>query len=378
MFNAISLRDNEEFFQSLKSIKDIDAVQQILRLYFQDIENCLAKASGRIPADVVIYSTPDEQGRTNPYYNYIKNELKIFYPNNSKPIEYLMSLYHESAHADQNLSPSKSVEQETLYKISKSLYVSPKHSKKRLHLGYRCNYKELEAKLRETNFLIEAYKKVKERDKVLSPEKGRYYRNVFISAKKNIENRMPHDIRKLMLFNLVCVSLDAHRKAPVADMEQSEILSFLLRKAPKLYKEISKQLLEAYREIKKIEKELDIYSPEKMPKKSEEIGDNRLKELKELCKHPKVKKILKAQGKTTMYEAKDYQECADKLKKILPDPNVLEVFVMPSTYGDNCAVLYVEKERSIADEIFEDDFMKEDFLVDIKPNDRFGLGGDER
>ena len=146
MFNAISIRNNDEFFQSLKGIQDINVVQQILRLYFQDIENCLAKASGRIPADVVIYSTPDDQGRTNPYYNFVKNELKIFYPNNSKPIEYLMALYHESAHADQNLAPSKTIEQQTLYKISQSLYVSPKHSKKRLHLGYRCNYKELEAK----------------------------------------------------------------------------------------------------------------------------------------------------------------------------------------------------------------------------------------
>lgn len=382
MLDAISLRNNEDLFYNISNIQDKNAVNTILKIYFQELENSLADKSGRVPAKVVIYSEPDERGSTNPSYNYANNELKIFYPNNCKPIEYLMTLHHESEHADQNLSPLKTNDQKILYQISKALYVLPKSDIHNLPLGYRCNYKELEAKLREVRFLIESYKKIKERDETLSFAKGRYYRQVFKYARQSLENRMPHDIRKLMLVHLMLVHYDKYRKAPVKDMEKKDIVNFLLKKAPKLYKEVSKQIISAYKELKKIEKELEVYSPEKIKNTLKKIEDERLKELNKLCQHPKVKKVITAKGHQEIVEAKDYKDCAEQLKELLDNPNVLEVFVLPSTHGDNCALLYVSKEKSIADEIFDDNFMKndekEDYLINIELNDRYGLGGDER
>jgi hypothetical protein len=255
MFDLDFVLKNETFFIDLK-IKPLKIKYEMLNSYIQNIENKLAEQNNRKPSVVKIDIIPNNIIPTNPSYNYETNQIKIQYNDNISPTEFLLSIAHESEHANQTFSPFKTTQQKKLYKISDLLYIHPPENRNEMPLQYCCNYKELEAKMIEMEILLNLYKEVKMQNDVLSLSDGKKYMQLFNGMNNYINALTPKNIHKIMRNNIIRI-ISGNFNIEIPHPPKNEMLKFLISKAPKLYKEIIEKITPMIKEISQIHKELN-------------------------------------------------------------------------------------------------------------------------
>ena len=257
---------HEEYEMKILEInKETDKKKQedILTNYMQTIEDELAKIANREPATVRIEIVADGIAVENPYYDNKKNIIKMQYSETVEPLEFLLSLIHESEHANQNLLSNSSSEKSYLYEISQVLYITPSTEGNAVEREYTCNYRELEAKKIEMQFLIELYKQTvvqeekKKGDRTLNVSDGLKYMRLFNNMNNSVSLITEKEVLKLMNSNLARVIRTDYNKGEYPKFNKLEALKFLLIKAPKYYLSISKEILSLKKELLSIRDDLN-------------------------------------------------------------------------------------------------------------------------
>lgn len=288
MFDLEFVLKNEQFFIDLK-LESLEMKYKILNSYVQNIENKLAEQNNRKPSVVKINVIPNNITPKNPSYNYETNQIKIQYNDNINPTEFLLSIAHESEHANQTLSPFKTTQQKELYKISDLLYISPPETINEMPLEYCCNYKELEAKMIEMEILLNLYKESKNLNNVLSLSDGKKYMRLFNYMNSYTKALTPQNLHKIIKNNIIRI-ISGNFNIMLPHPPKNKILTFLISKAPKLYKEIMQKIIPMAKEISRIQKELNDAYNVHLPETIEKL--NEIEQQEQYKKEEKYNKIL--------------------------------------------------------------------------------------
>lgn len=215
--------------------------------YLCNIEEVIAKENKRTPAKVIV-------DKTDKLPSYDLKKHKILLPSNinsTQIVKLTTSILHESEHANQKLSPLKTNNEKILLNISMALYEEE-------GIQYVCNYREMRARLAEAKCILNLYNIALNQVKILSITLAQDFMDTIentLQFMKPINNR---NLRILKKWNKRSIDRNEYDKDYTRNLSQKEILKFLQRKAPKLYKNKLKEIKEVERQLLKIKQELNL------------------------------------------------------------------------------------------------------------------------
>lgn len=164
---------------------------------------------------------------------------------NTNFVKSVIAIYHESEHANQSLSAIKTKDEKTLFDISMALYQDD-------GIQYSCNYREIIARLFEAKKLVEFYNIALKQTVILSKKLSRDFENTIDTTIQFLDEINSKNIRNLQKWNIKNIKQDKYKIKYVQDLPKDEILKFLRKTAPKMYKHATKEVKQIEKELKQI------------------------------------------------------------------------------------------------------------------------------
>ena len=215
-----------------------------------NIFNHLCKIEINIAKENRRFSTTIKQKDiSTPIYDVDTNEISIpSIISRLNIIKLTASIVHEAEHANQEFSSLKTQDEKTLLTISSALY--PNDTNKNFaSIQYICNYKEMGARLAEAKCIINLYNMALNQVRILNKELAQDFKDAIGNTIEYITPINHKNLRFLQKWNKRSIKQNEYNKKYTKNLSQKDILNFLKKTAPKMYRNI-------YREIKTIRQEL--------------------------------------------------------------------------------------------------------------------------
>ena len=353
LFTQKFMEDNDIFFENLKQISEPNKKQELFQNYIQSIENILAEKEGRNPAVVQAHLLIGDE-KKNPSYDFVSNIMDVYYSPNNDPMEYILTVFHESEHTNQKHSPFKTEEQKQMYKISELLYISPKEGDNAIPYQYSSNYKEIEAKLSEMKLLLKIYKEAKSKHNILPLAYGKRFMRLFDEMKNYTKIIDKNTLQKLKLNNIQR-TLMGNYFTDLHQISKLDMLKFLIVTAPKMYDKLQSEMDSVKKEVFAIQEELkDAYENNiqntivTLQEEENKIIQNREKEVEEMLKSPKFTFGIKELETTTDLDIEGIQNLRDTVAKFENDLSITEFYLISDVESDTYRIRYnlIEAEKN--------------------------------
>ena len=344
-FNQVNFLKNEKY--NSEEIMDI----------LKSVEGNIACKNGRQPVPILY-----DENTKMPFYDVDKNEIVIPYNVNGRQLVKLMaSTSHESNHANQELSPFRTQDEKTMIAISNALYPSV-NSQSFEDLAYVHNYKEMDARLEETKFLINLYRAAKSQVGIMNLSLAQDFINTISDTYNHLDVINNKGLRYIANYNKNSIKKDEYDKSCVSDCSKKDLMKFLKKTAPKMYKNKLKEIKDIQKELLSIKKEIEfLYGKDNIGKVTNELSalktaerEQHRNDIMQMYEDQTISHInISPHENHDVHEVDCFDDFKEFIDKILDDNKTTEIYTQINIDDDKYIVFLPQKEPSFADNVLE-------------------------
>ena len=343
-------------FENVINFKKLDKyeMKDIIQ-YLSNIEKMVAKNNNRCDVEI------QTRNIDTPYYDLDENIIVLpDMMSKSQLMKFTVSLVHESEHANQELSPLKSDDDKMLLKISSSVYydnISPDFK----DIQYVCNYREVCARLEEAKCLIELYKNALNQTGILSVELAKDFQDAISNTLEFVEPINKKHLKEYQKWIMTSIKRDEYSQNFTEGLSKKDIITFLKRVVPKMFKNKLNEINFVRRDLLKIQKDLNISYVVNLDKTTNQLAEFKTAEreqhrndIMQMYEGQTISHInISPHENHDIYEFDCFDDFKSFINKTLNDNKEAEIYTKVNIDDDKYIVFLPQKEPSFADNVLD-------------------------
>ena len=339
-------------FKKINKYNDKNIINHLCK-----IEETIAKNNGRPMATIVIDET-----LTSPEYDVDMNQIALPKDVNTlKCIKLITSIIHESEHANQTLSTTRTKNEKMMFDISMALYQDD-------GIQYSCNYREICARLEEAKCLITLYNDALKQTSILGLDLAGDFKSTIHDTLQFTKSINYINLKILQQWNKNMINKKLYNKDRVRDLSQKDMLHFLKKTAPQMYKNMYNEIKIIRKELQKIYNTLENQYDKNLSKISTELSE--MKTNKSQQQRDEVNKMHQKEmiahishmpnENHEQFNFDDFDEFQSFVKKTINN-KIASIVYVDINWKDEIFKTYIQpqNEKALADEILEENYIPE-------------------